>query len=120
PHSLKFFSTKCYYRSINSRRPLTSSTAYVIMSNSSEAIELWAAFKKGDRQAFNGLVTIFYESLYRYGARLSADHRMVEDCLQDLFLDLWRRREFIAETEHVKFYLLKALRRKIYSEKKTR
>jgi len=90
------------------------------MSNSSEAIELWAAFKKGDRQAFNGLVTIFYESLYRYGARLSADHRMVEDCLQDLFLDLWRRREFIAETEHVKFYLLKALRRKIYSEKKTR
>ena len=41
---------------------------------------------------------------------------MVEDCIQDLFLEVWQRREYLSDTEHVKFYLLKALRRKIYLE----
>lgn len=90
------------------------------MSNSTEVTELWIAFKKGDRDAFSSLATIFYEALYNYGTKLIGDHTLVEDCIQDLFLDLWRRKDYIGETEHVKFYLLKALRRKIYLEQKNK
>ena len=36
--------------------------------------------------------------------------QVVEDCIQDLFLQLWQNRLQINETESVKHYLLKALR----------
>lgn len=88
------------------------------MPNDTEVAELWLAFKKGDRVAFNNLATIFYRTLFNYGTKLTPNATLVEDCIQDLFLDLWRRRTFLADTEHVKFYLLKALRRKIASEVK--
>jgi RNA polymerase sigma factor (sigma-70 family) len=89
------------------------------MPNDSEVAELWLAFKKGDKGAFS-LAIIFYRTLYNYGTKLTPDTNLVEDCIQDLFFEMWRRREFLGETEHVKFYLLKALRRKIYLEKKSK
>ncbi len=88
------------------------------MPNPTEIAELWIAFRKGDKTAFNTLAIHFYPTLYNFGTKLTHDYSLVQDCIQDLFLDLWRRREYLSETDHVKFYLLKALRRKIYSEKK--
>lgn len=41
------------------------------------------------------------------------DESIVEDCIQDLFLDLWQSRERISQTPAVKFYLFKALRHSI-------
>ena len=35
------------------------------------------------------------------------------DCIQDLFVELWNRRQSLSETKSIKFYLLKALRRRI-------
>ncbi len=90
------------------------------MSNPVEVAELWVAFKKGDRDAFGSLAGIFYEVLYNYGTKLTDDHSLVEDCIQDLFMDLWRRRLYLGETGHVRFYLLKSLRRKIYTEKRNK
>lgn len=86
------------------------------MPDESEVIALWLAFKKGDRAAYARLVHIFYKILFNYGTKLCRDTSVVEDCIQDLFLELWQRRDYLAETEHLKFYLLKALRRKIYYE----
>ncbi|GAB3892114.1 sigma-70 family RNA polymerase sigma factor [Larkinella knui] len=89
------------------------------MPNDTEVAELWLAFKKGDKGAFGSLATVFYKTLYNYGTKLTTDYTLVEDCIQDLFLEMWKRREFLGETEHVRFYLLKALRRKLFLEKKT-
>jgi RNA polymerase sigma factor (sigma-70 family) len=88
------------------------------MHNPTEITELWTAFRKGDKGAFNSLAILFYETMYNYGTKLTRDHTLVEDCIQDLFLDLWRRRQFLGETDHLKFYLLKSLRRKILAERK--
>lgn len=86
--------------------------------NPNEMVELWNAFRNGDKRAFNRLVTCFYQILYNYGTKLTQNHSLVEDCIQDLFLSIWRRREFLGDTNHVKFYLLKSLRRRIYLELK--
>lgn len=89
------------------------------MPNEIEVAELWLAFQKGDKGAYNTLVSLFYRTLYNYGTKLTPHTPVVEDCIQELFLDIWRRRTFLGATEHVKFYLLKALRRKIFLELKT-
>ena len=53
------------------------------------------------------------DALYHYGERLSPDRALIEDCLQDLFAELWSRQAQLPEVETVKFYLFKALKRKI-------
>lgn len=55
-----------------------------------------------------------YRSLYGYGSKFSKDTEFVKDCIQDLFLELWKNRATLGETCHPRFYLLKSLRRKMY------
>ena len=78
--------------------------------------ELWNAFRAGDDIAFGKIARQYYRSLFTYGAKFSKDREFVKDCIQDLFLELWAKRETIGDTDFVKFYLLKSLRRKIHRE----
>lgn len=79
-------------------------------------VNLWDAFRQGDELAFGQIARRYYKSLFSYGTKFSKDWEFVKDCLQDLFMELWYKRETLGDTEFVKFYLLKSLRRKIYKE----
>lgn len=74
---------------------------------------LWERFKQGDRDAFRSLYELFVPALLNYGAKLSSDANVVEDCIQDLFIELWSSGQKLSSTTSVKFYLFKALRNKI-------
>ncbi|GAB3036394.1 RNA polymerase sigma factor [Spirosoma pulveris] len=75
--------------------------------------ELWQRFKAGDERALGELARSHYHSLYNYGLRLTTDSELVWDTIQDLFLELWDRRETTGNAIFVKTYLLKALRYKL-------
>ncbi len=77
---------------------------------------LWDAFRKGDESAFGQIARRYYRSLFGYGIKFSRDREFVKDCIQDLYLELWAKRGSLGDTDFVKFYLLKSLRRKIYRE----
>ncbi|MCE6989710.1 RNA polymerase sigma factor [Dyadobacter sp. CY323] len=77
---------------------------------------LWNAFRGGDENAFGEIARKYYKGLFSYGTRFSGDREFVKDCIQDLFFEMWTRRETLGDTDFVKFYLLKSLRRKIYRE----
>ncbi|GAA4469733.1 RNA polymerase sigma-70 factor [Nibrella saemangeumensis] len=74
---------------------------------------IWNSFKKGDSQAFEQLYQRYFAILTRYGFRLTANRQLLEDAIQDVFVELWRRKEHLADVENVKFYLLCALRNQI-------
>ena len=74
---------------------------------------LWNELRCGDRKALSHIYTHHFEKLYNYGSRITPDARMVEDCIQDLFTDLWHKREKLSEVNNVKYYLFKSLRRKV-------
>ncbi len=76
-------------------------------------IELWKAFKKGDDAAFALMYRLHIKALYRYGQKITSDTQLVEDSIQDLFADLWNTRENLSDTDSIKFYLFRVLRRKI-------
>ena len=71
---------------------------------------LWQLYREGDKQAFGRLAERYYRTLRHYGLKFMVDEVVVEDCIQELFLQLWQNRLQINETESVKHYLLKALR----------
>ncbi len=53
------------------------------------------------------------EILYRYGHKLTTDTQLVEDSIQDMFIELWNSRKRLSDTDSIKYYLFRILRRKI-------
>lgn len=76
-------------------------------------LELWRQLKAGDRSALERIYRSHIDLLFQYGHKFSRSAPLVEDCIQDLFLDLWRRREQLSDTDAIRPYLLLALRRRI-------
>jgi RNA polymerase sigma factor (sigma-70 family) len=74
---------------------------------------LWSAFLKGDKAAFEMIYRQHFESLVKYGQRISSDKQLIKDCIQDVFLNLWSKRENLSETDAIKLYLFKSLKNKI-------
>ncbi len=82
---------------------------------------LWNNLKNGDSKALEQIYRTYFSELYSYGKRFSKDENNVEDCIQELFVELWNRREKLSETNAIKPYLLISLKRKIFhSVKKIR
>ncbi|WP_420151748.1 RNA polymerase sigma factor [Spirosoma sp.] len=74
---------------------------------------LWQSYREGDKQALGRLAERYYRTLKHYGFKFMVDEAVIEDCIQELFLQLWQNRLQIKETESVRHYLLKALRHHI-------
>jgi DNA-directed RNA polymerase specialized sigma24 family protein len=78
-------------------------------------LEIWQSFKKGDKNSFTKIYQLYAKSLLNYGVtlRISSNLSVVEDCIQDLFLELWQSRENLTDTDSIKFYLFRALKNKL-------
>lgn len=91
-------------------------TAFLFKHGTSAAdIErtVWASFRNSNRKALDYIFEKNVRLLYVYGGKIARDHALVEDCIQDLFVELWNKRKVLGETDNIKFYLFKSLRRKI-------
>lgn len=65
---------------------------------------------------------LHYKSLFNYGAKYTDNSDLVKDCIQEMFIGLWIRRENLSKNVNPRAYLIASLRRavcrKIQSEKK--
>lgn len=77
---------------------------------------LWNSFKKGNELALSMLYKKYVQPLYDYGMHTCKDRDMVLDCLQELFLRLWTKRETLSNIHSVKPYLYKSFRRLLIHE----
>ena len=75
--------------------------------------QAWKRFVSGDNAAFKYVFKHYYTSLYGYGVKLSGNPELVKDCLQEIFRDLWERRDELGHIETPKVYLFVSLRRNI-------
>lgn len=85
-------------------------------------LEIWNLFRSGSDSAFDFIYQKYFDKLYNYGCQFTRDHLLVEDTLQDLFIELNRRRAHLSETDTILPYLYSAFRRKIirYRDKLSR
>ena len=82
--------------------------------NNPEDEALWRHFQEGNQVAFATIYTTYFPVLYHYGYHIARNEELVNDCIQTLFVDLWKSRRNLAATTSIKFYLLKAMRRQVY------
>jgi len=75
--------------------------------------DLILGLKKGDQQAMSMIYDQFYKSLYFYLLKFSLQEDLVQNAIQDMFLDLWHSRRSLGEIKSLKGYLLVCSRRKL-------
>ncbi|MFB9292303.1 RNA polymerase sigma factor [Persicitalea jodogahamensis] len=80
------------------------------MDNPTQDLALWTSFREGEKQALGQLLERYYRLLKHYGSKFMVDESVVEDCIQELFLQLYQNRSQINDTGSVKHYLMKSLR----------
>ena len=66
-----------------------------------------------DEQALAAIIRKYYASLYNYAARFTKEDALIKDCIQEVFISLWQRRETAASILSPKYYLLRAVKNKV-------
>lgn len=75
--------------------------------------QLWQCLKANDEAAFEALFKRYYPQLIAYGNSLLPFPERVQDCAQNVFMDVWLYRHKLNEQIVVKAYLLASLRKRI-------
>ncbi|GAE21605.1 RNA polymerase sigma factor [Bacteroides pyogenes] len=78
----------------------------------------WESFQKGDDRAFAWLYSKYIQHLYQYGRRFTSDTEMIKDCLQDVFVNVYKQRKKTRLTpppSNIRIYLMSALRNSIFN-----
>lgn len=75
--------------------------------------ERWDLLRAGDKTAFADIYADEVSHLILYGKKLTHSVPIIEDAIQDLFVEIWQRKSSLGPTDNIRKYLLVALRRKI-------
>lgn len=82
--------------------------------------KMWDRFKEGDKEAFADFYNEHIDRLYRYGLKICSNEDTVKDAIQEVFLDLYLKRDKNKSTpENLRYYLLLALKRILIRALKT-
>lgn len=76
---------------------------------------LWNELRSGKKEALNAIYNLEFEYLYNYGRKIFSRSELVEDCIHDLFVEIWQRHQSLGPTDSIRRYLAAALRRKVVS-----
>jgi RNA polymerase sigma factor (sigma-70 family) len=76
-------------------------------------LTLWRAFRAGDEKALITIFGRFTKLMFNYGYKITGDRELVKDAIQELFIEIWQNRERLRDTDSIKYYLYKSLRRKV-------
>ena len=74
---------------------------------------LWREMITGDKRAFENIYKQYFHSLINYGFRITQNEDLIEDAIQDIFLNLWNNKSRLSEVNEVKFYLFRSLKNRI-------
>lgn len=85
------------------------------MKEAQTDIANWFSFKQGDKEAFAELFSAYYPLLYQYGSKFCNNGALLQDTIQDLFVELWQSKSG-TEVKSVRAYLLKSLKYKLYKQ----
>lgn len=76
----------------------------------------WSLLRSGSMEGLEWLYMNHAEEMFKVGMALVPDRDFVWDCVQDVFVDLWKYHQNLASTDQVRLYLYKSLSNKIKRE----
>jgi RNA polymerase sigma factor (sigma-70 family) len=75
---------------------------------------VWKSFQSGNKEAFANIYNQNLNTLYRYGTKFCSNEEIVKDAIQEVFVDLYLKRERNkTNPENLKYYLILSLKRNL-------
>lgn len=84
--------------------------------STNEEILWWLRLQQGDQQALAFFYERYANSLLKYGLSVIYNRDTVRDGVQELFIQVWNRRQNLSIPQSVLFYLMSSLRRILIKE----
>lgn len=84
------------------------------MRKHTDSKDLWNRFLKGDDKAYAQLYNRFADDLFAYGMHFTSDRESVKDCIQEIFMSLYKNRSKQRSVENVKYYLFASLKNELF------
>jgi RNA polymerase sigma factor (sigma-70 family) len=81
-----------------------------------ETQQLWLDYQSGDMESLATLMQANYTDMFNWGLRFIPESEVVRDCIQDVFLSLWRKHSFIGPVHDVQAYLFKTVKYQLLQE----
>lgn len=72
--------------------------------------QLWSKLKEGDKDSFAAIYETYATGLLAYGKRFTPNIELIEDCVHDLFVYIWKNRSGLSHTDSIQRYLLGSFR----------
>lgn len=83
-----------------------------------EEEKLWKHFTNGNEKALEELIRLFGRPLAFYGRKLIRDDLLIQDCIQEVYIQLWQYRSNLRQVTEIRPYLFTCLRRKLITAMK--
>ena len=81
---------------------------------------LLASFQAGNMAAFSQLYDLHINILFNYGLKLTIDKELLKDCIHDIFVKLYTKKDELGTIDNLKSYLFISLKNKLCDELRKR
>jgi len=78
--------------------------------------QLVTAFCSGDDQAFSQLYDMYVQMLFNYGMKLTNDQELLKDCIHDVFIRVYNKRNDKNAINNLCSYLIISLKNRLLDE----
>ena len=78
--------------------------------------ELVAQFCSGDDQAYAELYDMYIQMLYNYGLKMTSNQELLKDCIHDVFVKVYMKRNDKSAINNLCSYLLISLKNRLLDE----
>jgi len=79
-------------------------------------IQLWQQLQNGSELALGKLLAKYFNPLQNYGYKFVRNEDFVKDYVQEVFIEIWNRRDRISTPDSVRAYLLSSVRKRVIRE----
>ena len=81
---------------------------------------LLASFQAGNMAAFSQLYDLHINILFNYGLKLTIDRELLKDCIHDIFVKLYTKKDELGTIDNLRSYLFISLKNKLCDELRKR
>ena len=81
---------------------------------------LLASFQAGNIAAFSHLYNLHINFLFNYGLKLTIDKELLKDCIHDIFVKLYTKKDELGTIDNLRSYLFISLKNKLCDELRRR
>ncbi|HVI48688.1 MAG TPA: sigma-70 family RNA polymerase sigma factor [Chitinophaga sp.] len=74
----------------------------------------WHEMQQNNEQGLYKIYHDVYDSFYHYGISVVLDKAMVKEAMNDIFVDIWRKRHQLEMPDNIKGYLFICFKRRLY------